>query len=190
MSLHSKRLVLRPFEKSSEQDMEALYRLLADETVNTFLPWFPVQSREEALVFYQERLENEPYFFAVCRKEDNLPIGYLKADTGEGHDLGYALRREYWRQGLMSEAGETLLPFLKKEGFPYLTATHDRNNPASGGVMKRLGMVYCYSYQEQWQPKDFPVIFRLYQLNLDGQAGRVFSRYWEQSDVHFIEENV
>lgn len=125
MILHSKRLILRPFEKSSEQDMEALYRLLADETVNTFLPWFPIQSREEALTFYQERVENEPYFFAVCWKEDDLPIGYLKADTGEGHDLSYALRREYWRQGLISEAGEALLPFLKKRRIP-LSHGHPR----------------------------------------------------------------
>lgn len=33
--------------------------------------------------------------------------------------------------------------------------------------MKRLGMVYQYSYMEQWQPKDIPVTFRMYQMNFD-----------------------
>ena len=55
---------------------------------------------------------------------------------------------------------------MKKDGLPYITATHDRNNPRSGNVMQKVGMEYCYSYEEQWQPKDFPVVFRMYQLTL------------------------
>ena len=48
-------------------------------------------------------------------------------------------------------------------------------------------MRYCYSYEENWQPKNIPVIFRLYQLNLDGQNGRVYRKYWEQSLVRMVE---
>lgn len=40
--------------------------------------------------------------------------------------------------------------------------------------MKKLGMVYQYSYEEQWQPKDIPVLFRLYQMDLDGNSGRPY----------------
>ena len=75
-----------------------------------------------------------------------------------------------------------------KDGVPYITATHDKNNPRSGGVMKQLGMKYQYSYEEQWQPKNIPVIFRMYQLNLDGDQTRVYQKYWDHSVVHFIEE--
>ncbi len=39
--------------------------------------------------------------------------------------------------------------------------------------MRNLGMVYQYSYEEQWQPKDIPVVFRMYQLNLNGSKVRV-----------------
>lgn len=53
--------------------------------------------------------------------------------------------------------------------------------------MQRLGMKYCYSYKEQWQPKDIPVIFRMYQLNLDGQNDRAYRKYWSQYEEHFIE---
>ena len=56
--------------------------------------------------------------------------------------------------------------------------------------MKRLGMMYQYSYKEQWQPKGFPVIFRMYQLNLDENKNRVYKKYWNDSMVHFVEENV
>ena len=75
----------------------------------------------------------------------------------------------------------------KRDGLPYLTATHDRNNPRSGGVMRNLGMVYQYSYEEQWQPKDIPVVFRMYQLNLNGSKARVYRKYWDTSAVHFVE---
>ena len=64
---------------------------------------------------------------------------------------------------MITEACQAVVGHLRQRGLvPYLTATHDREEPASGrGVMQKLGMAYCYSYQEQWQPKGFPVVFRL-----------------------------
>ena len=56
--------------------------------------------------------------------------------------------------------------------------------------MKRLGMRYQYSYEELWQPKNFLVTFRLYQLNLDGDESRVYKKYWDTSAVHWIEANL
>lgn len=49
LRLETKRLILRKFESS---DMEALYLLLKDEEVNTFLPWFPLKNVKEAKDFY------------------------------------------------------------------------------------------------------------------------------------------
>ena len=51
-------------------------------------------------------------------------------------------------------------------------------------------MSYRYSYQEQLQPKNIPVIFRLYQLDLDGQRERTYRKYWDQSAVHFVEKEI
>ena len=56
--------------------------------------------------------------------------------------------------------------------------------------MKRLGMKYQYSYEEQWQPKDFLITFRLYQLNLDGNESRIYKKYWDSSTVHFVETDI
>ncbi len=91
---------------------------------------------------------------------------------------------------MMTEAGKAVISQLMKDGITYITATHDKNNPSSGAVMRRLGMKYQYSYEEQWQPKNFLVTFRMYQLNLDGREDRVYQKYWETSDVHWIEENI
>lgn len=184
--LETDRLILRRFEKT---DMEALYLLLKDKEVNTFLPWFPVKNIEESIHFYTNRISDKEYYFAVCLKKDNHPIGYVKADSGDSYDFGYALAKEFWHKGIVTEASKALVDQLKKEGIPYITATHDRNNPRSGGVMRQLGMKYCYSYEEQWQPKDILVTFRMYQLNLDGQEDRVYQKYWNLYKTHYIEEN-
>lgn len=185
--IETKRLILRKFEKT---DMEAIYSLLADEEVNIFLPWYPIKDMAEANAFYEKRLKPGKYCFAICLRNEDYPIGYVHIGNDDSHDLGYALRKEFWHQGIVTEACRAVIELLAKEGIPYITATHDRNNPRSGAVMRRLGMKYCYSYQEQWQPKDIPVIFRMYQLNLDGQEPRVYQKYWDLYDEHFVEADV
>ena len=109
---------------------------------------------------------------------------------GDAHDLGYGLRTKFWHQGIITEAAAAVVAQARKDGLPYITATHDRNNPRSGAVMKKLGMRYQYSYEERWQPKDILVTFRMYQLNLDGNNARVYKKYWDASAVHFVERDV
>ncbi len=187
LQMTTNRLILRPFE---EKDIEALYLLLKDKEVNTFLPWFPMQNISDTKKFYKEHFKNQKYYFAICLKTDNYPIGYVKADTADSHDFGYALSKNFWHKGITTEASKALIKQLKKDNIPYITATHDINNPVSGKVMQNIGMKYCYSYKEQWQPKDFLVTFRMYQLNLDGQNNRIYQNYWKRYDTHFIEENI
>ena len=191
-TLQTDRLILRRF---AEEDLDALFLLYSDEEVNTFLPWFPIRSMEEMRTFYQERYatayaQPQGYRYAICLKEDNLPIGYIHVAIDASHDFGYALRKEFWHRGIVTEAGRAVIEQLCRDGVPYITATHDRNNPRSGGVMKRLGMHYRYSYEEDWQPKGIPVIFRMYQLNLDGDANRVYRAYWESATIRFVESEL
>lgn len=111
-------------------------------------------------------------------------------ETDDSHDFGYALRREFWNGGIVTEAGKAFVEHIRQENIPYITATHDKNNPGSGKVMRKVGMKYCYSYNEQWQPKDFLVTFRMYQLNLDGQEDRVYDKYRKLYNMHFVEKNL
>ena len=143
--LETPRRILRRF---TESDIDALFSLLSDEEVNTFLPCFPLRTRDEAVQFFEER-------FAGNHQK---PSGY-----------NYAV-------------------CLKTDGIPYITATHDVKNPRSGGVMRQLGMKYQYSYEELVPPKNVLITFRMYQLNLDGNQERVYRKYWDESEVHFVEK--
>ena len=188
-TLETERLILRKF---MEEDVNALFLILKDEEVNTFLPWYPVKNLDETRKFYEERYVDKyrqayAYAYAICLKSDNFPIGYIKVDMEEHHDFGYGLRKEFWHRGIVSEAGKAVIAQVKRDGLPYITATHDRNNPRSGNVMRNVGMKYQYSYEEQWQPKDRLVTFRMYQLNLDGNRERIYRKYWDTSAVHFTE---
>lgn len=154
-----------------------------------------MKNLEETKRFYEERYaakyaEPQAYAYAICLKEDNLPIGYIKVDMEEHHDFGYALRKEFWHKGIVSEAARAVVEQVKKDGLPYITATHDVNNPHSGGVMKKIGMKYQYSYEERVQPKNMLVIFRMYQLNFDGNEDFVYKKYWNMYENHFVEEQL
>lgn len=188
-TLETERLILRKFD---EKDITALYLILKDEEVNKFLPWYPMQNIEETKTFFEERYatkyaQAQAYAYAICLRNDDFPIGYIQVDTEEPHDFGYGLRKEFWHQGIVTEASKSVVAQVKKDGIPYITATHDRNNARSGNVMRKIGMKYCYSYEEQWQPKNIPVIFRMYQLNFNADNTFVCKKYWNIYSNHFIE---
>ena len=190
--LETERLILRKFTKN---DLNALYEIFCDEEVNRFLPWFPLKTMEEARTFYEKQFadkynQKKGYYYAICLRKDNVPIGYMNVGTEDSFDFGYGLRKEFWHQGIVTEAGKAVIEQLKKDRIPYITATHDIENPRSGNVMKKLRMRYQYSYKEQWQPKNILVTFRMYQLNLDGKTDRIYKKYWENSDTHFVETDL
>lgn len=183
--IETKRLILRPFH---EQDTEALFEIMKDKEVNTFLPWFPFTSLEETKVYLKEHYldyQGEGYRYAICLKDDNKPIGYIHVSDGDSYDFGYGLRKEFWHQGIVSEAAKAFVEMLKTTNIPYITATHDVLNPRSGSVMKAIGMKYCYTYTEHWMPKDIDVNFRMYQMNFDG-SDMVYQKYWNIYP-HYIE---
>ena len=191
-TLQTERLILRRFVPG---DAGALFSLLRDEEVNTFLPWFPLTTPEEAERFLQERFfayydKPSAYRYALCLREDDIPVGYICLSNDESHDFGYSLKKEFWHRGLVTEGARAVVERIRAAGSPYITATHDVHNPRSGGVMKKLGMTYRYSYVEQWQPKNIPVTFRMYQVNLDGCTGRVYREYWDKAQTRFIETNI
>lgn len=183
------RLILRKFNLN---DINHIYKIFSDKIVNKFLPMFPLQDLDEAKDFFiKEYLETykKPYGYkyAICLKENNIPIGYVNISSDESHDLGYGLLKEYWHNGIVTEASKAVINQAKNDGLFYVTATHDINNPRSGSVMKALGMSYKYTYIEQWQPKNIPVTFRLYQLNLDN-SNFIYMEYWNKYQTHYIEK--
>lgn len=191
-TIETKNLVLRKF---TLEDTEDMLRILSDEDVNKYLPWFVVKTKSQAQKHLEEHFINTyknpyGYRYAICLKEDNKPIGYVNMSTGDSHDFGYGLLKEFWNKGIVTEASLAVVDRIKNSGLDYITATHDVNNIGSGAVMKKLGMKYCYTYEERCQPKDVVVFFRMYQLNFDDNKDRVYMEYYNKYENHFVEKDV
>lgn len=78
---------------------------------------------------------------------DSVPIGtvglfILNEKAGVG-DLGYCLSKKWWKHGIMSEAVQAVIDFaFETVGFERIEAHHSVDNPGSGSVMKKCGMLY------------------------------------------------
>ena len=119
--------------------------------MNRFLPWLPIKSMKETEQFLKERYltvyeKEQGCAYVICLKETGKPVGYVDISGEESHDLGYGLARQYWNQGIVTEACQGLIESVRCGRMPYITATYDRENTASGRVMQKLGMSYQYSY--------------------------------------------
>ena len=113
--LETPRLILRKFTRDDLQDLFLIY---SDETVNTFLPWFPFQTMLEAEAFFCGELESEykkevAYRYAIVYKPEKRAVGYVslcRIDEARAcGDLGYGLRKEYWNRGIVTEAAGAVL---------------------------------------------------------------------------------
>lgn len=90
-TIKTNRLVLRKF---TEKDMESLFLILHDEETNRFLPWYPIHDLEETKLFFHKKYvleyaQPQGYAYAICSKESDDPIGYIKVSTDHRHELGY-----------------------------------------------------------------------------------------------------
>lgn len=187
-TLVGERVMLRKFERS---DLVDFYELYSSETVSEYLPMLPLENLREAealmeTLYFNKYEEENTYHYAIYLIDSQKVIGAVNISNDESHDLGYLLMDDYWNNGIITEACTLLIDHLKDIGFPYITATHDVHNIASGQVLKKLGMKYKYSYREIWEPKKFEVTFRMYQLNINMDLNYVFMKYWNMYE-HSVE---
>ena len=87
------------------------------------------------------------YSHALQLKSTGEVIGRLRGVNPDDRigqiELAYELGRKWWNQGLMTEAVKALIDFFIREvGFNRIHSSHAHENPASGKVMQKCGMVY------------------------------------------------
>ena len=147
--IETPRLILRPFKIS---DASMMYQNWAsDDEVTKYLTW-PTHSdifvTKTILQMWVEGYKNKDYYqWAIELKKTGEVIGSLSLFNINNHDenaeVGYCISRDYWNQGIVTEAFNGLIKLAFEEiGFARLTARHDVLNPASGRVMEKCGLTY------------------------------------------------
>lgn len=146
VKLATDRIVLRQFKPG---DAERIFRNWAsDPLVAEHLTWRPhtdVSVSQTVLElwisgyashdFYQWGIElNGDLIGSIGCKEINRDLNSI--------DVGYALGRDYWGHGYMTEALTAVINYLFAEGYNRVWATQDIDNPASGRVLEKAGMKF------------------------------------------------
>ena len=146
-TLHTERLILRQFQPS---DADTVQRLAGAKEVaaGTLLPHpFEVEAAAQLIAQQQEQFAaGTAITIAIVLAEEEQLIGSIGMDIASEHQLArlsYWLGTDYWNQGYCTEAVRAVIDY----GFTRLSlhriyAPHFHNNPASGRVLRKIGMTY------------------------------------------------
>jgi RimJ/RimL family protein N-acetyltransferase len=146
--LSTPRLILRDFE---DDDLLAVHAFRSDADVARYMDFEPETEGQACAwlretIFHNRKRPREAYNFALVQRVDGLPVGWI--GTGRPAcrhhwdlDFGYALNRDYWGQGYMTEALGALLRFgFEALGARRMCAECDPHNVASARGMEKAGM--------------------------------------------------
>ncbi|MBK7420858.1 MAG: GNAT family protein [Nitrospira sp.] len=146
-TLHTERLILRQFQPS---DADTVQRLAGAKEVaaGTLLPHpFEVEAAAQLIAQQQEQFAaGTAITIAIVLAEEEQLIGSIGMDIASEHQLArlsYWLGTDYWNRGYCTEAVRAVIDY----GFTRLSlhriyAPHFHNNPASGRVLRKIGMTY------------------------------------------------
>ena len=146
--LETERLRLRKLRMTDAQDM---YEYSRDPEVARHVLWDAHASVGETRGYIRYALrqyrQDQPASWAIELKQTGTIIGtigfmWINRDHNSA-EVGYSLARAQWNRGIMTEALEAVL----RVGFMELKlhrieAQHEVDNPASGRVMAKCGMLY------------------------------------------------
>jgi RimJ/RimL family protein N-acetyltransferase len=145
-ALETERLILRPFTLA---DAPRVQELAGDKAVasTTLLIPHPYEDgmAEEWIGGHQDKFEkNTETVFAITLKSEGLLIGAMSLHMNphrENAELGYWIGKPYWNKGYATEAARAVLDYaFTTVRLHRVHASHLTRNPASGRVMRKIGM--------------------------------------------------
>ncbi|MDX8337331.1 GNAT family N-acetyltransferase [Candidatus Cetobacterium colombiensis] len=143
--LYSDRLILR---KLRELDAEMMFNnWCTDSDVTKYLRWLPhknIDITKSLLKNWVNNYESDKnYLWGIELKENGQLIGTIAVVDLDKFEIGYALSKNMWGKGIMTEALDRVIKFFFEEvGAEKIVSWHDILNPASGKVMLKVGMRY------------------------------------------------
>jgi RimJ/RimL family protein N-acetyltransferase len=140
----TERLLAKP---SAIEDAKVVFEDYAsDPTVAKYMTWTPHRNVDDTKEFLRrcERVwsEGSAFPWSLWCRQDGAFVGVIEIRVGTSAvDLGYALVRRWWHQGLMSEAVTAVVHWALAQPTIYrVWATCDIDNVASARLLERVGM--------------------------------------------------
>lgn len=147
------RLIARPLGSADAQVLFEQYA--CDPAVSKYMTWRPHRDVEETLEFLRRCesawVNGSAFPWSLWLKKGGEFVGLIEARMhGPAVDLGYALCRQWWSHGLMSEALRSVVQWALAQPEVYrVWAVCDVENEASARVLERVGM-QCEGVLRRW----------------------------------------
>ena len=167
-TFETKRLMLRPF---SVQDAKRVQELAGAPEVAATTLNIPHPYKDGMAENWINQLD---FILAITQIDTRKLIGCINLSLNLHHhkaELGYWIGKFYWNQGYCTEAAQRMIKFGFKElKLNKITSRHISSNPASGKVMKKIGMIEeGFLKQELFKNNTFHdlIVFGLLKENYD-----------------------
>ena len=179
MTFETERLYLRHWNTG---DADNLYIYAKDPDVGPIAGWPAHKNAEESLEVIKKVL-SKPECYAICLKEDSLPIGTIEIKM-HGHsdmtrsekecELGYWLGKPFWGRGIMTEAAREMIRHAFEDlGMENIWCGYYDGNERSKRVQEKCGFRY------QWTTEGLDV--PLMNEKRTGHANLLTKEEWKAS---------
>ena len=143
-TLETARLRLRPY---TETDIPELLPLIGTrEVAATTLRIAHPYTEQDARAFFESARESDKLWLAITLRSDGHQIGGIGLRVEEQHkhaELGYWLGVNFWGRGYATEAAREIVRYgFQILGLHRIFASHFKHNPASGHILRKIGMQY------------------------------------------------
>ena len=169
-SLETNRTLLR---KLSLDDADDIFEYASEPEIAQYVPWEYHRSIEDTLTFLNSVIEkyrqNQNAEWGIVLKDNNKLIGSIGfhwwSIEHASAEIGYALSKQYWGHGIMSEVLHEVIRFgFSNMKLNRIEARTRVENTASQNVLKRAGMTYEGTIREQFFTKGEYRDFMMYSI--------------------------
>jgi ribosomal-protein-alanine N-acetyltransferase len=154
--MNTARLQLRTLHDGDVNDIFSIY---SDQQVMRYWSGKPITRLQQASAVIHRNLEfaaqGNSVVWAVVHTETQKMVGtctLFKIDKENQHaEVGFILNRQWWRQGLMSEAVNKMVIYgFEQMALHRLEADVDPGNTASLALLKSMGFRKEGYFRERW----------------------------------------
>ena len=181
--IETKRLILRPLNRD---DAAAIYAYAKDPHVGPPAGWLPHVSSKETHEFIdyiiERRKSGQPGPWSIYHREDRQVIGTIELHSFKEFkaEIGFALSKDYWQQGIMTEAAKAVL-IVAFEAFELVRISykHFLDNAASKALRIKLGFVEEGVKRKGFKHADGRILDEVVSSMLDTDYKKLFKTHFK-----------
>ena len=146
--LTTERLIIRPWRES---DLADFYEYARVDGVGQMAGWNPHRNMDESQRILSHFIEGKHVFALEYQGKVIGSLGvepyreehYPELGAMQGREIGYVLSKDYWGQGLMTEAVKAVIEWLFcEETLDFIICGHFIQNDRSRRVIEKCGFRY------------------------------------------------